>query len=314
MTATVAANALGLVFWAAAAHLEPPAMVGRASAAVAALTLLAMIAQLNLTNVFIRLLPVAGRLGPGLVRRGYLAVVCLSVAAAVVYCASGLGSHLLAGGWGARTLFVLGVPVLAVFALEDSVLTALRLSPWVPVENISTAAGRSCCFPCWRCRGWAPSRPGSCRPPRPRSWSTRCCSAGAARACGRARRAARAPAPAVLHGRGVHRQHLRHRHHPGGPAAGPLETRPRPGRLPDAAVADRDGHQPGDVERGLVVRGRGRGCAGASRPAAAAQPAAVGGDRGRRGRDVRGGRSPAARAGRCHATRRTAPRCCGWWA
>ena len=63
MTATIAANGLGLVFWAVAAHLQPPAIVGRASAAIAALTLLAMIAQLNLTNVFVRLLPRAGRLG-----------------------------------------------------------------------------------------------------------------------------------------------------------------------------------------------------------------------------------------------------------
>ncbi len=119
MTATVAANALGLVFWAVAAHLEPPAVVGQASAAVAALTLLAMIAQLNLTNVFIRLLPPAGRHGERLVRRGYLAVVGLSLAVAAVYCVSGLGRHVLTGGWGTWVLFMLGVPVLAVFALEE---------------------------------------------------------------------------------------------------------------------------------------------------------------------------------------------------
>ena len=48
-----------------AQYLQPPSVVGRASAVIAALTLLAMIAQLNLTNVFVRLLPAAGRLGYG---------------------------------------------------------------------------------------------------------------------------------------------------------------------------------------------------------------------------------------------------------
>lgn len=147
MTATAAASALGLVFWAEAAHLQPPPVVGRESAAIAALTLLAVIAQLNLTNVFIRLLPVAGRLSGGLVRRGYLAVLCLSLAIGAAYSAIGLRGHLVTGGWGQRALFLLAVPVLAVFALEDSVLTALRLAPWVPVENISTAAGRLVLLP-----------------------------------------------------------------------------------------------------------------------------------------------------------------------
>ena len=147
MTATIAANALGLVFWAVAAHLEPPAAVGRAAAAIAALTLLSMIAQLNLTNVFVRLVPAAGRLGTMLIRRGYLVVIALSVAAGVVYTATGLSAHVLAGGWAARALFIVAVPVLAVFALEDSVLTALRLAPWVAAENVSAAVARLALLP-----------------------------------------------------------------------------------------------------------------------------------------------------------------------
>ena len=99
MTATIGANALGLVFWAVAAHLQPPAVVGQASAAIAALTLLAMIAQLNLTNVIVRLLPAAGKLGTGLVARAYLVVVFLSLVAGLVYCVSGLGRHVVTGGW-----------------------------------------------------------------------------------------------------------------------------------------------------------------------------------------------------------------------
>ncbi|MHB1569395.1 MAG: polysaccharide biosynthesis protein, partial [Solirubrobacteraceae bacterium] len=147
MTATVATNALGLVFWAAAAHLKLPREVGRAAAAVAALTLLATIAQLNLTNVFVRLLPTAGRIGRRLISRGYLAVVALATVIGSVYVLSGLSASVLADGWRMRVLFVIAVPVLAIFALQDSVLTALRLAPWVPVENVSFAVGKLALLP-----------------------------------------------------------------------------------------------------------------------------------------------------------------------
>jgi O-antigen/teichoic acid export membrane protein len=147
MTATIGANGLGLVFWAVAAHLRPPAVVGQTSAIIAAMALLSMIAQLNLTNVIVRLLPAAGRLGTYLVARAYLVVVFLSLVAGLVYCVSGLGRHVVTGGWLQYVGFSVGVPVLAVFALEDSVLTALRLAPWVAAENITTAIARIALLP-----------------------------------------------------------------------------------------------------------------------------------------------------------------------
>ena len=147
MTATIGANGLGLVFWVVAAHLRPPAVVGQASAAVAALTLLSMIAQLNLTNVIVRLLPAAGRLGTYLVGRAYLVVIFLSLVAGLVYCVSGLGRHVVTGGWVQYLGFTVAVPVLAVFALEDSALTALRLAPAVAAENITTAIARIALLP-----------------------------------------------------------------------------------------------------------------------------------------------------------------------
>jgi O-antigen/teichoic acid export membrane protein len=147
MTATLGANALGLVFWAVAAHLRQPATVGRASAAIAALTLLAIVAGLNLANVIVRLLPSAGRLGTSLVARSYLVVTFLSVVAGLVYCFSGLGRHVVSGGWVEYLGFSFAVPVLAVFLLEDSVLTALRLAPYVAAENITTAIARIALLP-----------------------------------------------------------------------------------------------------------------------------------------------------------------------
>jgi O-antigen/teichoic acid export membrane protein len=147
MTATVATNALGLVFWTAAARLGSPGIVGHAAAAVAALTLLATISQLNLTNVFVRLLPRAGRLGRRLIARGYLAVVTLSLAVGAVYVFSGLGDGVVRGGIATQVAFVAAVPVLAVFALQDSVLTAVRRAPWVAAENISFATGKLALLP-----------------------------------------------------------------------------------------------------------------------------------------------------------------------
>ena len=147
MTATIGTNLLGLCFWAEAAHLKAPAIVGRAAATVAALTLLATVAQLNLTNVFIRLLPEAGRLSTGFIRRGYLVVIALALGVGALYVATGLSTHVLAGSLAGRVLFVLAVAVVALFALQDSILTALRLAPWVAVEDISFGASKLALLP-----------------------------------------------------------------------------------------------------------------------------------------------------------------------
>ena len=147
MTDTIATNALGLVFWMAAAHLRPAAFVGRAAAGVAALTLLATISQLNLSNVFVRLLPAAGGWSRQLVTRGYLAVIACATAVSMAYVAAGLGDHFLSHGWLSRAIFVVAVNVLVLFALQDAVLTALRLSPFVPLENVSSGALRVALVP-----------------------------------------------------------------------------------------------------------------------------------------------------------------------
>jgi O-antigen/teichoic acid export membrane protein len=147
VVATVAANVLGLGFWAAASHLRDAADVGRASAAVSALILLATIAQLNLPNVFLRFLPAAGTLSGRFVGRSYLAVCALALAAGLVYVLSGLSSGVLVGGWAERAVFVISVGLCAIFALQDGVLTALRLTWWVPIENSGVAMAKLAVLP-----------------------------------------------------------------------------------------------------------------------------------------------------------------------
>ncbi len=147
MVATLATSALGLIFWALAAHIDSASAVGGAFAEVAALTLLATLAQLNMTNVFIRLLPVAGRFTGIFIARGYVAVTALALVIGSAFVASGLGSDVVGASWAERALFVVAVALFAIFALQDSVLTALRIAHWVPVENASFASAKLALLP-----------------------------------------------------------------------------------------------------------------------------------------------------------------------
>ncbi len=147
MFATCASSALGLLFWALVAHTHTTAAFGRAFAEVAALTLLATLAQLNMNNVVIRLLPVAGRFTGTFVARAYVAVTALGLIVGTAFIASGFGSGVVGAGSGERAIFVVAVALLAIFTLQDSVLTALRIAHWVPVENSSFGAFKLALLP-----------------------------------------------------------------------------------------------------------------------------------------------------------------------
>jgi len=147
MSATLATNALGLVFWAVVARVDGPRAVGGAFSEISALVLLSTLAQLNLTQGFIRFLPGAGRLTRPFVVRGYLAVTVLALVAASAFVASGLGAGVVRASLPERILFVVSAALFAIFALQDSVLTALRVAHWVPVENISFAAAKLALLP-----------------------------------------------------------------------------------------------------------------------------------------------------------------------
>jgi O-antigen/teichoic acid export membrane protein len=147
MLATCASSVLGLVFWAVVAHVHSASAVGGAFAEVSALTLLATLSQLNMTNVFIRLLPLAGRFTASFILRGYVAVTALALVLGSAFVASGLGSGVVGGVVWERALFVAAVALFAIFALQDSVLTALRIAHWVPVENTIFSAMKLALLP-----------------------------------------------------------------------------------------------------------------------------------------------------------------------
>lgn len=141
---STATSALGLLYWAIAARLYDANTVGINSAILSAMMFLSIVAQLNLGGMLVRYVPLAGGATARLIRVAYIA----SVVAAVLVCAVflvgleiwspslrvlGQNPFLMVG-------FILATVMWCIFALQDSALTALRQSVWVPVENIVFAA------------------------------------------------------------------------------------------------------------------------------------------------------------------------------
>ena len=138
---------LGLVFWGLATHLEPAATVGRASAEIAAMTLLANIAQLSFGSIFERFLPVAGNQTRRFVIRAYMLCEAVALVLAIGYVLLGLGHKFIESALVWRALFIVAVLLWTIFILQDSALIGLRASRWVPVENISFALAKLALLP-----------------------------------------------------------------------------------------------------------------------------------------------------------------------
>ncbi len=128
--------AIGMVFWGVAAHLASATIVGRMSAEIAAMTLLAQLAQLSFGSIFERFLPVAGDQTRAFVKRAYTMCLTVALIIAAAYVVTGLGHTFLPSSLWWRLLFVFSVILWTIFMLQDSALVGLRASHWVPVENI----------------------------------------------------------------------------------------------------------------------------------------------------------------------------------
>jgi len=131
---TTAANAgLGLIFWTLAARLYSTEEVGRGAAAVTALQLASMIGCTGLTPALVRLLPPSRAGTRRLVLGTYAAGVSVAVLAGLcVIVATSLGVKPLAvPGY----VYLLAIPIFALFTLQDGVLIGLRREGLVPVEN-----------------------------------------------------------------------------------------------------------------------------------------------------------------------------------
>lgn len=143
MASTAGAAASSLLFWVVAARRYPTEAVGQAAAEIAAFTMLAGFAQLNLLSVFLRFLASAGNRVVRFLSAGYLAILVTSLVAGAAFLLLGLGSEFLAGAGPTEFLvFVFAVAVFALFVVQDGVLTAFGKAPWVPVENLAVALAR----------------------------------------------------------------------------------------------------------------------------------------------------------------------------
>ena len=69
------------------------------------------------------------------------------MAAGIIYLLAGFGRAFIPSSLGWRALFVVSVMLWTIFALQDSVLTGLRATKWVPVENILFAVAKLALLP-----------------------------------------------------------------------------------------------------------------------------------------------------------------------
>ena len=128
---------LGIVFWGLATHLASEAEVGRTSAAIAALTLLANLAQLSFGPIFERFLPVAGEKTASFIAKAYAMTTVTALVITVVYILLGFSHTFLPPTLAWRIFFTASVMLWTIFVLQDSALVGLRAAKWIPVENIS---------------------------------------------------------------------------------------------------------------------------------------------------------------------------------
>ena len=147
MISSAGTAVLGLAFWVIAAHITSAKFIGRASAEIAAMTLLATLAQLSFGPIFERFLPIAGTRTRNFVKRAYALCLAVALIAAVVYLSVGFGHNFIPPSFGARALFVVAVVLWTIFVLQDWVLTSLRAARWVPVENILFALAKLALLP-----------------------------------------------------------------------------------------------------------------------------------------------------------------------
>ncbi len=134
-------SGLGLVYWSICARAYPTEVMGASSAAISMMLFLSGAAQLNLRPALLRLLPESGERASWLVRRTYALAILLSALTALVVFG---GGAVTGAPWSAISelaspigvlLMVVGTMCWSIFNLQDGVLTGLRRTGWVPIEN-----------------------------------------------------------------------------------------------------------------------------------------------------------------------------------
>ncbi len=136
---TAVTSGLGLVYWAMAARFSSSEDVGLNSAAISIMIFLSSVSQLNLQGTLIRYVPLAGRATQKLVAYSYVLTLVLSAMLGLVFCIGiplwSPALNFINGSAASILWFVLAVMTWGIFSIQDSVLTGLRQTIWVPFEN-----------------------------------------------------------------------------------------------------------------------------------------------------------------------------------
>ena len=131
---------LGFVFWILGARLYTKEQLGLGAALISMLFTLGGLAQLNLGNILNRYLPTAGQHTTKLILISYAiaSAMALLISTAFVLAAKYIAPSLgfLSDNIWTSSLFVVSAVCWTIFSLQDSVLSGLRQSTWVPVENL----------------------------------------------------------------------------------------------------------------------------------------------------------------------------------
>ncbi len=139
MLNTVVNSGLGLLYWVFAAHEFTEDEVGRGNALISLMVLVSTLTQLNFSGALMRFLPRSGSSSKPLLVAAYGVsggIAVLGAAVVMGYChfARDPGDPLYAsvpfGIW-----FVIATAAWSLFNLQDSALTGLHASTWIPLEN-----------------------------------------------------------------------------------------------------------------------------------------------------------------------------------
>ncbi|GAA4110863.1 hypothetical protein GCM10023067_08560 [Aminobacter aganoensis] len=130
---------LGLAFWFLAARYCSQEAIGLGGAITATIVNLSNAAQLNFGNLLVRFVPTIGNRSGRLILFAYATSVVASVIVAAVFLLV-VGAFMpkldvLTDSVGVIAWFVATVAIWSVFALQDSALSGLRQSIWVPVSK-----------------------------------------------------------------------------------------------------------------------------------------------------------------------------------